>query len=114
METAMTQGNGMVRPDAEKKTNQRQHMRHIVLLRLVRLQQEALRQFDAHVSEISVYGCRIFTKAKLTVGDDIALCLSGIEMIDARVIWREGESAGCRFRLPICMDAITQLAFDVG
>jgi hypothetical protein len=56
METAMTQGNGMVRPDAEKKTNQRQHMRHIVLLRLVRLQQEALRQFDAHVSEISVYG----------------------------------------------------------
>ncbi len=110
----MTQENAMAPPTRKEKTNQRQDTRHIVLLRLVRLQQNATRQFDAHVSEISVYGCRIFTTAKLAVGDDISLCLSGIEMIDARVIWREGNSAGCRFRLPICMDVISQLAFDVG
>jgi PilZ domain len=114
MEIAMTQEKAMAPATSKKKINQREHIRHIVLLRLVRLEQDASRGFDAHVSEISVYGCRIFTKAKLKIDDDISLCLSGIEMIDARVIWSEGQSAGCRFRLPIGMDIITQLAFDVG
>jgi PilZ domain len=114
METAMTQENAIVPPIREEKTNQRQYARHIVLLRLVRLKQRATRQFDAHISEISVYGCRIFTKAKLAVDDEISLCLSGEQMIDAHVIWREGEGAGCLFRVPIGMDVISQLAFDVG
>jgi PilZ domain len=101
------------RSTPQAKIDQRKHRRHIVLLRLVQLERQARRRSDAHVSEISVYGCRIYTKAKLEPGDKITLCLDNIQMTKAVIVWRTGAAAGCRFILPIGMDVIRLLAFDI-
>jgi hypothetical protein len=95
------------------KIDRRKHRRHIVLLRLVHLEHEALRRQDAYISEISVYGCRLYSKAALAVGDQISLSLDGVQMTEATIMWRDGPRAGCRFSIPIGMDVIKQLAFDI-
>jgi hypothetical protein len=109
----MGQDNLPQKAEVQQKVDQRKHPRHIVLLRLVHLEHEALRRQDAFISEISVYGCRLYSKAVLAVGDRISLSLDGIQMTEATIIWRDGARAGCRFYVPIGMDVIKQLAFDV-
>lgn len=99
--------------ELQLKVDQRKDVRHIVLLRLVHLEHQALRRQDAFISEISVYGCRLYSKAALTVGDRISLNLDGVQMTEATIIWRDGVRAGCRFYLPIGMDVIKQLAFEI-
>lgn len=98
---------------SQAKRDQRKDQRHIVLLRLVLLENQRLHRRDAYISEISVYGCRFYCKGKLRVGDTIALCLDNVQMTEAIVIWRKGDVAGCRFSVPIGMDLITQMAFNI-
>lgn len=96
------------------KIDKRQAERHIVMLRLVLLEHHRMHRRDAYISEISVYGCRFYCKGKLQVGDVISLCLDNIQMTQATIIWRKGAVAGCRFSIPVGMDIITQMAFNLG
>lgn len=105
----MTDDDAQARETRGSKTNRRKHDRHIVLLKPVLLQTDAAREYQAHVSEISVFGCRLYTRAHLFADDRVALCLDDLEMVEADVKWVDGPRAGCRFHLPIGLDVIKQL-----
>ena len=96
------------------RKDRRDAQRHIVALRLVRLEAGPLGQHDAHISEISVYGCRLFCGASLLPGDTILFSLDDVMMTGAKIIWRDGDCYGCRFDLPIDIDMLQQMAFDIG
>ena len=98
--------------DEDAKRNRRLHKRHIVLLRPVEFETEAKHVHQAHISELSVFGCRLYTMANLQAGDRIALCLNDMDMVEANVKWREGRRVGCYFPIPISLDIITQMTLN--
>lgn len=100
-------------PEPQSKIDRRQDRRHIVMLRQVPLEQDRQYRLDAYISEISVYGCRFYCKGNLQAGDVIALCLDKVQMTVATVTWCRGDVAGCRFAIPIGMDVIAQMAFNI-
>ncbi|MFC4292958.1 hypothetical protein ACFOWX_11090 [Sphingorhabdus arenilitoris] len=95
------------------RVDRREASRHIVALRLVQLQTGKMGRHEAHISEIAVYGCRLYTPASLLPGDRIMFSLDNIVMTGATIIWREGQCYGCRFDLPIDIDLLKKMAFDL-
>ncbi|NJM50425.1 MAG: hypothetical protein HC843_05670 [Sphingomonadales bacterium] len=94
------------------RKDRREAKRHIVALRLVQIQTGVMGRHDAHISEISVYGCRLYCLTSLHPGDRIMFSLDNIMMTAAKVIWQDGDCYGCRFDLPIDIDLLQKMTFE--
>ena len=56
---------------------------------------------EVAVHDLSSTGLLIETRARLRIGDEIAVDLPELEAADARVIWNSGNFYGCQFLEPI-------------
>lgn len=80
---------------------QRRAFRHPVMFRRASVRRHAAHEHEAQLADLSIYGCRITTKASCEVNDRIWLRLNGSLPIAATAIWSDGNSIGCRFDAPI-------------
>ena len=96
-----------------KRINRRTQDRNLVALRRVRIVSDALGAHNAYISEISINGCRLFSKAKLRPGDIVSFSLDDVMMTSTLIIWRDGDCFGCRFNIPIDIGTLRKMAFDI-
>ena len=79
------------------RLEQREALRHPVLLGKATVRKHAERPLSAFLVDLSVYGCRILFEGKVNVGDRLWLRLAGSEPIGATAVWFEGGRLGCKF-----------------
>lgn len=79
------------------RLEQRQELRHPVLLGKVAVRKHAERPISASLVDVSVYGCRVLFDGGVKAGDRLWLRLAGSEPIGATAVWSDGERLGCKF-----------------
>jgi PilZ domain len=82
---------------APAKLEQRDVMRHPVLLQRATVRRHSKEPNEARLVDLSVYGCRLMTDATFKLGDRLWLRLAGSNPISATAVWAEGDRLGCRF-----------------
>lgn len=65
------------------------------------LRQRGAAAVSVHIRDLSTHGFRIVTHLELAVGTDVWLRLPGLEASLARVMWVDGNLAGCAFDRPL-------------
>lgn len=80
---------------------QRRAFRYPVLFQRASVRCHASREHEAQLADLSIYGCRITTKASCEINDRIWLRLNGSFPIAATAVWSDGDNIGCRFDTPI-------------
>lgn len=79
------------------RLEQREAVRHPVLLSKVTVRKHAERPVSAFLVDLSVYGCRVLFDGSVKVGDRLWVRLAGSEPIGATAVWSDGERLGCKF-----------------
>ena len=79
------------------RIEQRETVRHSVLLQSATVRAHAKNAKEARLVDLSVYGCRLLTDATFKLGDRLWLRLAGSQPIGATAVWSEGDRLGCRF-----------------
>lgn len=82
---------------APARIEQREVVRHPVLLQRATVRLHAKHAKEARLVDLSVYGCRLLTDATFKLGDRLWLRLAGSQPISATAVWSEGGRLGCRF-----------------
>jgi hypothetical protein len=79
------------------RLEQRQTLRHPVLLNKANLRKHAGQPIEAALMDLSVYGCRVLIDGSVKVGDRLWLRLAGSNPIPATAVWADGDLLGCKF-----------------
>ncbi|MFN3619363.1 PilZ domain-containing protein [Sphingorhabdus sp.] len=79
------------------RLEQREAVRHAVLLSKVTVRKHTRRPATAYLVDLSVYGCRVLFDGSVKVGDRLWVRLAGSEPIGATAVWSDGERLGCKF-----------------
>jgi hypothetical protein len=82
---------------APARIEQREAVRHPVLLQRATVRSHTKQAKDARLVDLSIYGCRLITEASFKIGDRLWLRFAGSGPISATAIWFEGDRLGCRF-----------------
>jgi PilZ domain len=82
---------------APARIEQREVVRHPVLLQRATVRRHSKAQQEARLVDLSIYGCRLLTDATFKLGDRLWVRFSGGNPICATAVWREGDRLGCRF-----------------
>jgi PilZ domain len=96
------------------RVDQRQEKRHIVLLRKSSVRKNSTKLHEAQIAELSIYGCRLFTTAHFSIGDDITVSLHDDIIISAKAVWLEKGRVGCRFNEPLDRDVLRRMTLHIG
>ena len=79
------------------RIEQRGAMRHAVLLQRATVRRRKAEPVEAHLSDLSIYGCRLAIPEAFKSGDRITLSFADNEPVAATTIWCEGGLLGCKF-----------------
>lgn len=79
------------------RLEQREGIRHPVLLGKVSVRKHAKHPISAVLVDLSVYGCRVLFEGRVKVGDRLWLRLAGSDPIGATAVWSDGDRLGCKF-----------------
>ena len=82
---------------APARNEQREVVRHPVLLQRATVRKHSKAPQEARLVDLSVYGCRLLTDASFKIGDRLWLRFAGGNPISATAVWFEGDRLGCRF-----------------
>ncbi len=82
---------------APAQLEQREVMRHPVLLQKATVRRHSKQPIEAKLVDVSVYGCRVLLDESFKVGDRLWLRLAGSGPISATAVWAEGDRLGCKF-----------------
>lgn len=82
---------------APARIEQREVVRHAVLLQRATVRRHAKQPSEAKLVDLSVYGCRLLIEGSYKIGDRLWLRFSGGNPIGATAVWLEGDRLGCRF-----------------
>lgn len=82
---------------APARIEQREVVRHPVLLQRATVRKHSKAPQEARLVDLSVYGCRLLTDASFKIGDRLWLRFAGRNPISATAVWFEGDRLGCRF-----------------
>ena len=82
---------------APAQLEQREVVRHPVLLQKATVRRHAKQPIEASLVDLSVYGCRVLIDGGVKVGDRFWLRLAGSNPISATAVWAEGDRLGCKF-----------------
>lgn len=82
-------------------TEERRTSRQAVVLERVSVRRHTMRAHEAHLVDLSIYGCRIATDASVEANDRLWLRFEGSRPVAATAVWCEGDHIGCRFDAPI-------------
>jgi hypothetical protein len=92
----------------------RSDKRHLVMLRKATLRRKSAKSYEAQISELSIYGCRVFTDAKFAVGEQVTLTLAGDAAVAAKAVWQEDGRMGCRFDEPLDREVLRLMTLHIG
>lgn len=110
----MTYAKSKYRTPDPARIDARTDKRHIVLLRKTTISQKSAKAYEAQISELSLYGCRIFTDAIFAAGDAVTVTLSETTNITAKAVWQENGCMGCRFDEPLDREVLRQMTLHIG
>lgn len=79
------------------RLEQREVMRHPVLLQKITVRHTTKHAIEARLVDLSIYGCRVLLAGSFKVGDRLWLRLAGSNPISATAVWSEGDRLGCKF-----------------
>jgi PilZ domain len=79
------------------RLEQREAVRHPVLLGKATVRRHAKHPIEARLVDLSVYGCRVLIDGSVKVGDRLWLRLAGSGPISATAVWTDGDRLGCKF-----------------
>jgi hypothetical protein len=79
------------------RLEQREAVRHPVLLGKATVRRHAKHPIEARLVDLSIYGCRVLIDGSVKVGDRLWLRLGGSGPISATAVWAEGDRLGCKF-----------------
>lgn len=82
---------------APARLEQRESVRHPVLLQRATVRKHSKQADEAKLVDLSVYGCRLVIESKFNVGDRLWLRFAGSSAIAATAVWLEDDRLGCRF-----------------
>lgn len=82
---------------APARIEQREVVRHAVLLHRATVRRHAKEPYEARLVDLSVYGCRLIIDGQFKIGDRLWLRFAGSNAIQATAVWFEGDRLGCRF-----------------
>lgn len=82
---------------APARIEQREVVRHAVLLQRATVRHHAKQASEAKLVDLSVYGCRLLIEGSYKIGDRLWLRFGGSNPIGATAVWLEGDRLGCRF-----------------
>lgn len=82
---------------APARIEQREVVRHPVLLQRATVRRHAKQADEATLVDLSVYGCRLVIDGKFKIGDRLWLRFAGSSAIAATAVWLENGRLGCRF-----------------
>ena len=82
---------------APARLEQREVMRHPVLLQKATIRRHSKQATEALLVDLSVYGCRVLLHGSFKVGDRLWVRLADSSPIGATAVWREGDRLGCKF-----------------
>lgn len=93
--------NSRYRSVAPALAEQRRAFRHAVVLQRALVRRHAAPAHEAQLLDLSIYGCRIETGARIEPNDRLWLSFEGSGPVAATAVWSNGSHVGCRFDAPI-------------
>ena len=99
---------------APAKLEQREVVRHPVLLQKASVRKHSKQPTEACLVDLSVYGCRVLLAGSFKVGDRLWLRLAESNPIGATAVWREGDRLGCKFDEMLDRSLFRQLILHAG
>ena len=82
---------------APARIEQREVVRHPVLLQRATVRRHAKTAKEAKLVDLSVYGCRLVIDGKFQIGERLWLRFAGSSAIAATAVWLDEDRLGCRF-----------------
>lgn len=82
---------------APARIEQREAVRHPVLLQRATVRRHSKSPQEARLVDLSVYGCRLITDSSFKLGERLWLRFAGGNPISATAVWFEGDRLGCKF-----------------
>jgi hypothetical protein len=92
---------------------QRAEQRHRVCLTRATVRRNGKGAIDAHLHDISIYGCRVSCHEPQPEGERIWVRLAGGLPIAATIIWCSDGFVACRFDVPIARAVVRALTIGV-
>jgi hypothetical protein len=86
---------------APARIEQRETMRHPVVIKRTTVRGHGRQPTDAELVDLSIYGCRLSVDATYKADERLWLRIANASPIAATAIWFEGSQLGCRFDEPI-------------
>jgi len=99
---------------APARLEQREEVRHPVLLGKATVRRHAKHPMEARLVDLSIYGCRVLLDGSVNVGDRLWLRLAGSNPISATAVWAEGDRLGCKFDEILDRALFRELTLHVG
>lgn len=99
---------------APAKLEQREVVRHPVLLQKATVRRHSKQPIEARLVDLSVYGCRVLLDGSFKVGDRLWVRLAESNPIAATAVWREGDRLGCKFDEILDRSLFKQLILHAG
>lgn len=99
---------------APAKLEQREVVRHPVLLQKANVRKHSKQPTEACLVDLSVYGCRVLLAGSFKVGDRLWVRLAESNPISATAVWREGDRLGCKFDEMLDRSLFRQLVLHAG
>jgi hypothetical protein len=93
--------NSQFRKVAPASVERRMATRHAVSVRCMTITRLAQKPHDAQLGDLSKYGCRVFTTAKYSIGENV-------------LVWHDDEKLGCRFDNEMELQLFRQLTLLTG
>lgn len=98
---------------AAASLEQRGEQRHRVCLTRATVRRDGKGVIDAHLYDISIYGCRVACRELHAEGERVGVRLAGGLPIAATVIWCRDGFVACRFDAPIARAVVRALIIGV-
>jgi hypothetical protein len=99
---------------APARIEQRQVVRHPVVIRRATVRGHGRQPVEAELLDLSIYGCRLSVDAQFSGQDRIWLRFAGERPIAATTVWFDGQQLGCRFDEPLDRTLFRALTLIVG
>jgi hypothetical protein len=99
---------------APAQLEQREVVRHPVLLQKATVRRHSKQPIEAKLVDLSVYGCRVLLDGSFKVGDRLWVRLADSNPIGATAVWMEGDRLGCKFDELLDRTLFRQLILHAG
>ena len=99
---------------APARIEQREVVRHSVLLQRATVRKHSKASQEARLVDLSIYGCRLLTETIFKNGDRLWVRFANGNPVGATAIWFDGDQLGCRFDEALDRTLFRELTLPAG